>query len=431
MFTSRETTLAQQQNDSNAIGSGGDANDTAESKSPRQSLGPLKLTDIAIQKLKPSKDGSREIPITGHEGLRLVVYSSGKKSFQMRFRRPGGLHGKLVLGTYDPTGKEMKDEPVIGQPLTLAAAHALAATINRDRAKGIDVIETRRAERLRKAKKDEERTASAFGLAAREFVVKYKTRKQRTRPRRWRDDAALLGLKFAPGSDPASAEPKIIKGSVVDIWSEKAVAEIDGHDVHAVVSRAKQSSDGRARKLATVLSTLFTWLKDEQRAVTINPVIGVYRPGPPPSRERVLSDAEIAIFWKATDAVGVPFGAMYRLLLLTGCRLREVTGMRRSELAENGTWNIPATRTKNHRPLSLPLPKLALDIIASVPAIEGGEDFVFTTTGRSPVSGFSKAKKDLDAAMAKIATQPVPPWRVNDLEGRSPAAWRHSASSCR
>jgi hypothetical protein len=39
----------------------------------------------------------------------------------------------------------------------------------------------------------------------------------------------------------------------------------------------------------------------------------------------------------------------------------------------------------------------------------GGEGFVFTTTGRSPVSGWSKTKRRLDEAMK------IPPWRLHDL----------------
>jgi integrase len=39
----------------------------------------------------------------------------------------------------------------------------------------------------------------------------------------------------------------------------------------------------------------------------------------------------------------------------------------------------------------------------------GSEGLVFTTTGRSPVSGWSKIKRRLDEAMK------IPPWRLHDL----------------
>jgi integrase len=42
-------------------------------------------------------------------------------------------------------------------------------------------------------------------------------------------------------------------------------------------------------------------------------------------------------------------------------------------------------------------------------------DFVFTTTGRSGVSGFSKIKRRLDELMAVQTGEPVKPWRLHDL----------------
>ena len=60
---------------------------------------------------------------------------------------------------------------------------------------------------------------------------------------------------------------------------------------------------------------------------------------------------------------------------LANARVNEITGMRRSELGDGGTWTIPGARTKNHRP-------------PAVLRIEG--DLIFSTTGTSPVSGWSK-----------------------------------------
>ena len=88
--------------------------------------------------------------------------------------------------------------------------------------------------------------------------------------------------------------------------------------------------------------------------------------------------------------------------------------MTRDELTAAGVWTIPSARTKNHRPLSLPLPALTQQIIAALPVIESAAAFVFTTNGRTPVSGFSRAKRKLDAAM-KSAGHVVPEFRLHDL----------------
>ena len=46
---------------------------------------------------------------------------------------------------------------------------------------------------------------------------------------------------------------------------------------------------------------------------------------------------------------------------------------------------------------------------------EAEEDFVFSTTGRTPVSGFSKTKARIDARMQQILGDKFRPWRTHDL----------------
>jgi integrase len=375
------------------------------------------LTAPSVQKYA-AQAKRREIPDAKATGLYLVIQPkpSGAKSWALRFRRPSGLPAKMTLGRVDLSDRETKDEAVIGGALTLRQARELANKIDRQRAQGLDVIEEVKAERSRKNTAAADRAANTFGSCLREFFATYETRRWKTRPRRWRDDAALLGLRYPPGADPAEDQPsEVVKGGLADVWHDKPMAGIDGHDIHGVIDAARKlGGDGRARKMHVALSAMFRWLL-EQRRVTANPCVGVYKPGPPEARERVLDNAEIAAFWRGCDAIGAPFGPLFRLLLLTGCRLREAAGMVRSELKANGDWVVPGDRTKNHRELTLALPPLAREIIASVSVIAGEAGYIFTTTGKTPVSGFSIAKKALDAAIAKSAGHAVPEFRLHDL----------------
>ena len=66
--------------------------------------------------------------------------------------------------------------------------------------------------------------------------------------------------------------------------------------------------------------------------------------------------------------------------------------MTRFEIADGATWNIPASRTKNGRSHSVPLSSLAKSVLAQVNHIDGALGYVFTTNGRTHVSGFSKMK---------------------------------------
>ena len=159
--------------------------------------------------------------------------------------------------------------------------------------------------------------------------------------------------------------------------------------------------------MLSTLSTFFGWVAKRKRLIEMSPC-SVHRPETPRARDRVLSDAEIRIFWKACDAVSAPFSQALKLLLITGCRLSEVSQMRRGELSEDGSiWTIPGARTKNHRAHVVPLPPLARSILATVKPVSN--EFVFSTTGRSPISGWARFKARLDAKME------APPWRLHDL----------------
>src|SRR5262245_20361146 len=85
--------------------------------------------------------GCREIP-DGGSGLYLQLFASGRKSWALRYRRPtSGRPAKLTLGSvYDPKdGAELAAKPVIGAPLTLAAARRLVAEFKHEIKVGHDV----------------------------------------------------------------------------------------------------------------------------------------------------------------------------------------------------------------------------------------------------------------------------------------------------
>jgi len=125
------------------------------------------------------------------------------------------------------------------------------------------------------------------------------------------------------------------------------------------------------------------------------------------------------LVWRALEKVGWPFGPIGNLLLLTGARRDEVASMRWGELdLTSGTWRLPKERTKNKRPHEVPLSDAAIEVIESLPRIEGKDGLVSTTTGATAVSGFSRAKRAIDAAMLKTLPEGVaspPHWTLHDL----------------
>jgi integrase len=369
------------------------------------------LTPAAVERFKPTSK-RRFIRDAGAQSLYLAIMPSGHKSWLMRFRRPDGKPGKLVLGPLDLSGREIKETPHIGQPLSLVAARQLAAVIHRDRAMGADVISEHKARRHRLRAEIKDRADNTFGVLVRKFVEEH----GRIKTRRWRRDAMVLGLAYPiDGGGPVET-----RNGLAQRWGDKPVRSIDGHDVHAVVDEARQVavpgipphnkgvSEARARSLHATLSSMFGWLK-RYRLVDSNPCTTVWRPAPAPPRDRVLNNDEICRLWKACDEIHPTYAAAVRVLLLTGARLREVARMERSELSADGAvWTLPGLRTKNHRSHVMPLPPLAREILAQIPQIDGCR-FVFSTDGRGAITSWSRTKAKLDAALG------APPWRLHDL----------------
>ena len=131
-------------------------------------------------------------------------------------------------------------------------------------------------------------------------------------------------------------------------------------------------------------------------------------------RDRVLTDAELVLVWRAAEKIGWPFGSIFRLLILTGARREEIGALRWSEILGDEI-ELDGVRTKNGEPHTSPLSTIAVELIETLPRIAKSE-YVFTTTGASPVSGWSKAKGLLDEEAAKInGNRALPGWRLHDL----------------
>jgi integrase len=133
------------------------------------------------------------------------------------------------------------------------------------------------------------------------------------------------------------------------------------------------------------------------------------------SRDRILTDDEIRSVWLACNQVTpTAYARIVRALLLSACRLNEVAGLSWREIDIEKAV-IPAERVKIKTEHVVPLtPEFA----AQLGERSGG--FVFSTDGGgSPFSGFSKAKKRLDATIAaqreKDGLEPMAAWRLHDL----------------
>ena len=164
----------------------------------------------------------------------------------------------------------------------------------------------------------------------------------------------------------------------------------------------------QANRVLAYLRRMFNWCA-ERGLIATSPVAGLKAPAKERSRERVLAVEELRAILEGADGMGYPFGPMIKLLILTGQRLNEVAAAPHSEFdLGSALWKIPGSRTKNGRANDVHLSPSAVELITRLPRIDGS-DLLFTTTGRSPISGFSKAKKKLDALSG------VSDWTFHDL----------------
>lgn len=166
----------------------------------------------------------------------------------------------------------------------------------------------------------------------------------------------------------------------------------------------------RANRGLAAIKKLYSWCVD-QGIVEISPVDGLKPLIKEVSRDRYLTDDEIIAYWNGCEAEGYPFEQFGKLLLLTGQRRDEIASMRWSELdMHRGTLTLKAERTKNGSAHIVPLSRQALDILRSIPRFLGSE-YVFTSTGRTAISGFGRFKNRLDTFVGIDAEN----WRLHDM----------------
>jgi integrase len=193
-------------------------------------------------------------------------------------------------------------------------------------------------------------------------------------------------------------------------------AEIDRRTIAVRLAEVEVASGPVARnRVRSTLSAFFAWAITGGFIET-NPVTGTGKADEGGSRERVLTEDELAEVWAALEAD--QFGDIVRLLILTAQRREEIGGLRWSEVDfERGLIVLPPARTKNKRLHELPLSSGARAILERQPRRKG-RDFIFGH-GSGPFSGWSDSKAALDqhlldARQARRA-KPLPDFRLHDI----------------
>ena len=194
------------------------------------------------------------------------------------------------------------------------------------------------------------------------------------------------------------------------------LGEIDRRTVAVRLAEIEQASGPVARnRVRSSLSAFFVWAITEG-FIELNPVAGTAKAEESGTRERVLTQGELADVWAALE--DDQFGDIVRLLILTGQRREEIGSLRWSEVDfERGLIALPPARTKNKRLHEVPLSPLARAIIKQQ---SRRRDLVFGI-GKGGFSGWSDSKARLDQRMLAVRREvdhkakPIPDWTLHDL----------------
>jgi integrase len=363
----------------------------------------VKLTDRFLQSIKPGSDlvpaeGKRNRiwdATNGYGDFGVRVTSRTAVTFFVMRRIKGQPKPETIsLGRYDDGST------------SLFAAREKADDVVRQMRKGIDPREVEAEQRKAKAaqkKAEEVRKGNVFSNAAETFIKRYVSTKRTAVP-----IAQLIRREF------------------VSRWGAKPITEITRADAIAMIEEIAERSPSAADQARIYGQLLFSWaLERDVYGLQASPFHAIKAarliPNLPGHRDRVLTDAELRLIWEGAwpvpDAEDVyPVGQFIRLLLLLGCRRGELSDMTWNEVdLEKATWTLQGSRTKNGDPRLIPLPRLAVEILAATPRFTG--PFVFSTTyGKRPISGFAKIKQALDRRITKLNDdKPIAGFRLHDL----------------
>ena len=313
------------------------------------------LTNLAVRKARP-KDKRYDLYDAALRGFGVRVATSGTKSWFV-MRRVNGRMVRYSLGRYPEYS------------LTEARAAAAAAL-----------------KRMTEGEHPHADKAAMFDEVLEEWLV--------------RDQAKNRSVGNVRNA---------VAKHVLPAFGGRSIDSIRKADVLRLIDKIVDSgSPVQANRVLAYLRRLFNWCI-ERDLIADNPAAGIKAPTKEVSRERVLSLDELKDVLVAAQRIGYPWGPLVELLVYTGQRLDEVGQATWDEFdLDNQIWALPGFRTKNGRPHVVHLSDATMSTISALPQVDG-QAWLFSTTGRGPVKGFSKAKAKLDEESG------VTNWTFHDL----------------
>ena len=323
------------------------------------------LTDRWLQRCTPTMPFGYVVYDGKSTGLGISVAPSGRKNWCLQTTFPGQRsQARRKLGTY-PT-------------LSLKDARAKAVEWLTQIENGVDPADA--AEEKREAELAA-RTAKAlsnkqtFASVAEAYI---ETRSNRR----------------------AATDAKEIRRMLIPELGPRPISSIEPRDVRELFARLIKHAAYDAKNAWVHADQIFKFAVEEE-LLSVSPCASVSKKklfaGKIKARQRTLTDEELRAFWVGTEKLDAPYGALFRLLLLTGARVNELAASRWSEIDpalrralrdargapinwsalpdEIKVLRVPESRFKSDRPHTVELSADALTIIEQLRR-SGTGDFI-------------------------------------------------------
>jgi integrase len=324
------------------------------------------LTDRKIQSLKAAPKGNRyQVMDTLVPGFGVRVTDKGVKTYIFQARFPGSAN---------PARREINKA-------TLEKARDKAREWSTLIKQGVDPAQVEE-----KVKDEQARVrANTFAAIANDYFER-KLAKQRS----------------------GKAVRKRIENNLSPIFKDKPIAEITDLDILAkVVNPRVVKTPAMARQLFNDLGGFFSWVIDQRiyglkvspcATIKISKIVGKITP-----RQRILNDGELRALWIAATRLPYPAGPLYRGLVLSALRVRELANTDRPEWNLHGNaweWTIPAERMKGKIAHVIPITADLREIYDACP--KRGKFLFSHNDGATPLRVAGKLKKQIDSEMLKV-----------------------------
>jgi len=296
------------------------------------------------------------------KGFGLRVAPSGRKSYIYQYRLGGRETSaqRITIGTH-------------GSPWTPDNARKAAMDYAMKVHQGVDPLDTRKKKR-----------SDSANLAFADYVEFY-------------------GEKYLKSNhkDGGQEAMRILRRDVVPVFKRKAMTEITMTDISDLLL-AMDDRPASMRGTYLILNKLFNWAAGQNRGdISASPMLSMEAPRPVAKRTHVLAAEELACVWLASLAMPYPFGPFMRFLIATLQRRTIASAADWSQINLSlRQWHLRPAETKNGKPFVAPLNQHACDVIDELAPRQRG--LLFTTTGSSAISGFTKFKARLDDDVREI-----------------------------